>query len=465
MIRLCLPLALVLLPLAADAQTQRRVIPQPVSPRGEAEQSQTEGATPSQPQAGRAQPSSAPAPSATDAPAEPILRVSFDETEAIPGQPLLLRLTVLVPTFMPSPPVWPSFEAPNLLVRLPERSTSPVSERIEGQTWAGISRTYRISPMVPGRFSIPSQPVGVTFSDPESNAPVAATVETGPIEFAGVVPEGAEGLDPFIAARNLTLEQSVEGDPAAMSPGDSARRTVSATVEGLSPMFLPKLLPESAVPGVQAYPDEPSVEETEQRGVQSGSRTESVSLVAQGGGSGEAPGISLDWYNLDTDEIETASVDGFTVVVEGPPLRNQEPRDWRLIGLSALGALFALGFVGLLVRRLLPPLRAEASAAGDRWRESETYAFRQLRQVVSGKDLARLHPALDAWAARFEGPDPRHDPNVQAALVRLGAASYSETGGDAGAAWSALASALPKARETAHIHVHAQPLPPLNPGA
>ena len=68
-------------------------------------------------------------------PGTPILRVDFPETEAIPGQFLTLRLTVLVPTFMPAPPVWLSFEAPNLLVRVPEGGTSPVSERIDGETW------------------------------------------------------------------------------------------------------------------------------------------------------------------------------------------------------------------------------------------------------------------------------------------------------------------------------------------
>lgn len=395
---------------------------------------------------------------------EPILHVSFEQTEAIPGQALALRLTVLVPTFMPSPPVWPSFEAPNLLVRLPERSTSPVSERVDGQTWAGISRTYRISPMVPGAFQIPSQRIGVTFADPQTNEPITATVETGLIAFSGVVPEGAEGLDPFIAAQKLTLEQTVEGDPAAMRPGDSATRTVIATVEGLSPMFLPKLLPQTAVPGVQAYPDEPSVEETEQRGVLSGTRTESVTLVAQGGGSGEMPRISLDWYNLDTGAVETASLDAVPVAVDGPPLRSQDPRDWRLIGLTALGGLLALGVVTLLLRRLLPPLRAEVRAAHDRWKASESYAYRLLREVVTRKDNAALRPALDAWAARMAGSDPRRDPAVQAALVRLGAARYGQARGDAGTAWAELSSALHKARTTAHHRAQAVPLPPLNPG-
>ena len=44
----------------------------------------------------------------------PILRTEFEETQAIPGQSLSLRLTVLVPIYMPAAPVWPAMEVPNV---------------------------------------------------------------------------------------------------------------------------------------------------------------------------------------------------------------------------------------------------------------------------------------------------------------------------------------------------------------
>lgn len=194
---------------------------------------------------------------AQDEPSEPVLEVTFEETEAIPGQSLSLRMTVLVPTFLPDPPVWPSLEAPDLLVRLPEGSTGPASRRIGGETWSGVTRHYRISPMVPGDFAIPPQEVIVTYADPETNRSVKVTLTTEALAFSGVVPEGAEGLDPFIAAESLELVQEIEGEPAAMVPGDSVIRTVTAKVRGTSPMFLPDLLSPTAVDGVAAYPDEP----------------------------------------------------------------------------------------------------------------------------------------------------------------------------------------------------------------
>ena len=135
----------------------------------------------------------------------PQLLIDFPETETMPGQPLTLRLTVLVPTFMPKPPVWPSFEAPNLLVRLPARATNPTSQRVGGETWAGVSRRYEIAPMVPGNVVLPAQEVVVTYRNPETGDSEQVRLMTGSIAFRAVVPEGAEGLDPFIAAADLKL--------------------------------------------------------------------------------------------------------------------------------------------------------------------------------------------------------------------------------------------------------------------
>ena len=54
----------------------------------------------------------------------PVLRMALDKDTAVPGQPLILRVTVLAPTWLPKAPVFPSFETPNVIVRLPSRTFS-----------------------------------------------------------------------------------------------------------------------------------------------------------------------------------------------------------------------------------------------------------------------------------------------------------------------------------------------------
>ena len=395
----------------------------------------------------------------------PVLETVFEETEAIPGQPLSLRLTVLVPTYMPNPPVWPSFEAPNLIVRLPERSTSPTSKSIGGESWSGITRRFLISPMIPGRFTLPAQRIVVTYADPQSNEPVTHNLTTETVTFTGIVPEGAEDLQPFIAAQSLELTQEIEGDPAKMAPGDSVRRTVVATVEGVSPMFLPPLLPPGEIEGVAGYANQPVVEEKEERGVTSGSRVESMTYVAEGGGAGEAPSLTVDWYNLQTGMVETASLDGFAISVDGPPAQQAEPRDWRAIATTALLALLGLAIAYWLLKRLIPPLVRMVRAGHDAWLASEPYAFSLVKRAARKRDLAALLPALDEWAKRVPGSDPRTALALKTALHEIGASRYGrQASASKDTGWHSLQSALADARRdavrTRKEQYHLQPLNP-----
>lgn len=394
---------------------------------------------------------------------EPIVRVEIEETETIPGQSLSVRMTVLVPTFMPSPPVWPSFEAPNLAIRV--ASTGPVSERIDGASWAGISRRYLLSPMVPGTFDLPAQSIGVTWADPETNAPRRSDVTTDPVTIAGIVPPGAEGLDPFLAANALELTQTIEGDTEGLSPGASVVRTVSATVQGTAPMFLPALLPPHQIEGMRAYADQPVVEEFDERGTLSGTRTERVTLIAEGGGAGVAPDIEVQWFNLSNQSIETATLEGFSVSIEGPPAASMEleTRDWASIARIALAVLLAFGLLGLAWRKLAPPIGRWCKAKWASWQNSEPVAFRALQRSVRRRDLQNLFPALETWAARVPGTDPMGDPALLAALARLGQARYGRGEVNKSVGWHTLAQALPGVRQRSRVRQKAPPLPPLNP--
>ncbi|SDW07693.1 Oxygen tolerance [Albimonas donghaensis] len=432
---------------------------------------------------------SAPAAAAETAPTRPILRLDLDAAEAVPGQPLTLRLTVLVPTFMPRPPDWPDFEAPNLLVRLPGRATSPVSERVGAETWSGVSRRWRIAPMIPGDIPVPAQEVRVTWSDPDGGEDLTADLPVDAVTFRGVVPEGAEGLDPFIAASGLRLERLVEpagdaagADPDApgqgMAPGDSVTVTLTATVEGVSPIFLPTLAPPAAIPGLAAYPDPPQVSETDGRDGPGGARVERMSLVAEGGGAGELPAVTLRWFDLDAGEVREATVPAVPLSVDGPPARAAAaPRDWASLAVRGAAALAGLALLVGLARLAGPPLGRSLAARRAGRLASEAHAWAGLRRVVAARDHAALRPVLDLWAGRVAGADPRRDPAVSAALLQLGAARYGAAEGGAkgrakggaeeaeAAAWAALAAALPAARRQGRDGGggDAAALPPLNP--
>ncbi|MEL6807130.1 MAG: hypothetical protein AAFO97_05065, partial [Pseudomonadota bacterium] len=252
---------------------------------------------------------------------DPQIEVTSEQDEVTVGQPYMLRVKVLVPTFMPKPPIFPTFEVPGLIVRLPERSTSPVSERIEGETWAGVQRTYRIYPMQAGVTEIPEQQLSIVYKDTQTNEDVPLAVAVPSTTITATVPEGARALDPLILANGLSIEQTWQGGEEEMAVGDAIVRSLEISVSGASALFVPPLLdndasqeppaasaedaktePESAA-AFAPYPEDAVVTESMERGVMSGARTETVSYIAQSGGTAVFPDITLQWYNLASEEI------------------------------------------------------------------------------------------------------------------------------------------------------------------
>ena len=416
---------------------------------------------------------SAPAsPATATEPPDPLLRMELEKRSTIPGQPIVLRVTVLVPTWFPNSPVFPSFEIPDVMVRLPSRAAGPTSEQIGGETWSGVTRAYRLYPMTAGNFTIPPRRLRVTYAHPETRAPITLDLRSDAISFQGIIPRGAEGLDPFIAAESLVIEQKTEGRSTELAPGDTVTRSVTARVEGMSPLFLPPLIPALDSPAFSAYPKEPLVTEQEEWMALSGERTESVTYVAVAGGNATAQPIRLRWYNLKTKTVEAAEAEGFGLASNGPPPSATTSPGF---GWSGLAPWVPGGVLGLLVFAIATlRVRPRIAAWRQRQREahcaSEAYAFALARTALRQHDLGKATSALALWSARLRPVAGGEEARLSEALARLGAARYGPgKAKSADGLWSEAVEALRAARrrrlENSTTARAAEELPPLNPGA
>lgn len=397
----------------------------------------------------------------------PILQMELEADSAIPGQPIILRVTVLTPTWFPEPPEFPSFEIPNVMVRLPSRAAGPTSQRIGGQTWSGVTRAYRIYPMIAGRFRIPSRSVLVTYADPDTREPIRLELATDALVFSGVVPPEAAGLDPFIAADSLTLEQSVEGGTEGLEPGQAVTRTLRAVIAGTSPIFLPDLIPPSEGEGLAAYPDEPVVIESENRRVLQGERTERVTYVAQSGGRFDLPAITVRWWDLENDRIETAEVPGLPIAVAAPITPGQQGGRGTLLAWSA-AAIASVTLLGVVTWLLWPRASARYRARRAAFEASEAYAFSRARSAARQRDLGATLAAIDLWRRRLPGADGAGGKRLAEILATLGADRYgSGQPGDVADHWAQCLAQLQTARRerlAAGAAEQVDPaLPPLNP--
>jgi hypothetical protein len=403
---------------------------------------------------------------ATLAQEQPVVRVQVKPESVIVGEAAELTVTVLVPTWFTRPVVYPTFELANAMTRLPADSSYPIRERVGNESWSGIVRTYEIYPLLGASYRMAGQTMNITFANPGSNA-ISVDVEVPEVVLRGVVPDGAESLDPYIAGRSLKLALEVEGALDDLQAGDVIVLTYSAELDGLPAIFLPPLAPELEFDGVSTYRDMPDVQDGD-----TASRSEKVTLVFDAGGEFRIPGLELRFWNTASQAIETVTADELLVSVQGPPAASttaEESRETRWQWL--VGIAFGAAALLLVLWRGLPALARNYQEARVRRRQTEDFAFRQLNQALTAGDSTEAYHALLRWLERLEpGMNARTfaarfgDEGLSTALTALSTAVYGDAGAptDLGQLRRMLAAARRRylAKDSAEGTLR---LPPLNP--
>lgn len=383
------------------------------------------------------------------------------------GEAARLHITVLGPTWFPKPPVFPNFEIPNAIVRLPPDSSHPYTAQVNGERWNGVSRYYEIYPLMPASYAVGGQSIRVTVANPGSD-PIVVDAAIPDATLVATVPAGAEGLDPYLAGRTLTLSREIVGGyPVSLKSGDAVIVQTIAEIDGLPSIFLPPLNPKHQIDGVSVYPEEPLVADGD-----TGLRTEKLTLIFTAGGEFRLPAIELAWWNVDSEQIETASVPEMSFTVVGPPVpaeQAEEPpeRDWKAL-LLQIAAVIVVAYLGWRVAR---ELVARAKQRATEVHASEQYAFKQLARACAGKDSAKVYHALLAWLKRLDARMDAHrfvrdfgDERLVGEFESLSKNSYGDSVQQV--EFKSLLHGLEKARRSylkRRPDGHAPAIPPLNP--
>jgi hypothetical protein len=390
--------------------------------------------------------------------AQPQVTVTLDPDGPVTvGTPVEVTATVLVPTWMPDPPVWPDLQIADAITRLPERATHPVSVRVGRESWSGLARTWRIIPQRAADYVLGPAQIAVTYADPETSRPVAATLDLPDIAFSAALPPGAEGMDPFLAATSLTVAAEIDGLSQTPQPGDSFTLTLTTTAAGPPAMLLPPLAERLPTPaGLRAYPRQPAL--ADQPGdPPTGTRTEAIAYVIEQPGSYAFPALSLDWWNTARQRRETAATDAIAVDVSPPPGWTPVPGPRRLPRLAwllvpAIAAALLAAFAALRHRGhpRPPSLRSRRRA---------------LRQAVRSGSPGAIRLRLAAWQDALPAPVPHPAAEeIETALRGLERACFGPAAspGSESASRQALLRAIDAARP-AGIRPSIAALPALNP--
>lgn len=324
----------------------------------------------------------------------PVVELSITPETVSVGEAATMRVTVLVPTWFVGAPQFPSFEIPNTITTLPPNSSRSTSRRINGEQWSGVTRNYRIYPLMSVTYRFGGQPIQLQYANPGKD-PSVANLSFPEATLLASVPAGAEGLNPYLAGSRFNLRRELSSNVNELKAGDALVVTYSAELDGLPAIFLPPVAPQVDSDIASVYADEPVVND-EQPAV----RSEKVTYVPNYGGEILLPAISWRWWNTATQAVETATIEALTVTVSGParqPLEESAEADRRSISLLIAGTAILLW----LLRRQVPRILEKRRMARRHYEASEPCAFAQLVSAVRTGDNKTIYHSMLNWLDRL----------------------------------------------------------------
>jgi hypothetical protein len=357
-----------------------------------------------------AQPSPAP---------EPIVQVTADPPRVVVGQPVTLRILVLAPNYMTSPPELPGLQVRNAVTR--QLQSVNTNDQRDGVSYAGVQYEYVITPQEPGSYAIAGKAVRIKYAAaPPATREVSVTLP--PVSFEATIPDAAAGLTPFVSANKLTAEQQIKHSSDPLKPGDAVTVSVTITAEGTPAMLLPPL-PFASVDGLQLYPTQPVLQEkTEARtDVMTATRTESATYMVERPGTYALPAIEIGWWNVADGKVERIHLDGAAFTVAAVPgIAGDEPvgqsrRTWDWSDLRdvladhwllVLLAIVIAAGLGMTAPRAIRRVTAASRRRREAYRRSERFAFHRLRRAIGRSDPSQAYFALLDWLPHLDAvPD------------------------------------------------------------
>jgi hypothetical protein len=352
----------------------------------------------------------------TQAAAQPRVRVEIAaKPPLLVGQQIRANVTVLVPNYFLSPPQFPAFDVPGAVVTLLDENALNSSEMIGGETYAGIRKSYLITPQQAGDFALPPAQITFRYAAEPGKPAVDGAVTLPPSPLMVQLPAGAQGAAAPALVAKVVVTQSLDRDLKDVKVGDALTRTVETFAANTQAMMIPPPTFAASV-GVRLYPRDPVLTDvtTDHGGFLGGRRVDRVTYVFEQPGTFTLPAVAIGWFNVESGKQEVATAAAVTVAVApavppGTDLAPPAPQDnsaaddnthtaWQRAAVRSLGLIAAALLVVWAAWRFGPPLRAELQARGRARQASEPAAFARLKQACRAGDAGAAYRELGVWA-------------------------------------------------------------------
>lgn len=243
------------------------------------------------------------------------------EGDLLAGQLFTLNFEVMTETFFPSPPVFPRVTLENALAIQPEQSGSNFSRRIDGKMFTGIRQRYLVSSHRAGELEIPSFEIQFEVASVGSpREPETFNLATEALSVNLLLPPGLQSIENIAVTTGLRLTEEFSADMESLQVGDAFTRRVTVAADSTLAFMLPEIefLP---VEGLTVYPSRAKFEDNTVRGRAQGIRIDAATYLLQTEGAISLPPISISWFNMDTQSLESLELEAHSFDVAVNPIQ------------------------------------------------------------------------------------------------------------------------------------------------
>ncbi len=199
-----------------------------------------------------------------------------------------------------------------------------------GRRYVVIERKYALFPQQSGSITI--EPITldaqVTVTTPGVFDPFAQNTSTRRLKSNSIsldvkpIPDSIHS-NAWLPASDLKITENWSQQPPVFIVGEPITRTLTLKADGLTAAQLPSLSM-ADTPAFKSYPDQPRLNNKRgSRGI-SGTRQEKIALIPTQAGQLSLPEIQVNWWNINSDTLETATLPARTVQVQ-PGQSSQTP--------------------------------------------------------------------------------------------------------------------------------------------
>lgn len=357
-----------------------------------------------------------------------VLEVLADKTEAYVQSQVILSLRLLSATGISA------YQFGDILIENIDTVVEPLGDareyqtRIADKSYLVLEQRFALFPQQAGRLEVAPLSVEVRLPsrsnfDPFRRGGEVRRLNSQPV-YIDVEPIPPEFKAPhWLPARRLELRENWQGDLNALVAGEPITRSLTLVADGLTAAQLPQL-ELTPIDGIKQYPDQPGLENSRSNNGIRGKREQKVALIPGATGRYRVPEINLSWWNLQTGQLEIATIPERELLVSATAaaaISAPEPVIEAVPAVSApvaessrfwlwLSLLLACGWglsalywwFGARPAAAAAPLAAlEPPALGE--------ARSQLRRACETADAGAARSALLRWGQALLAPRPVHN--------------------------------------------------------